>query len=104
VSNHHTISCLDCDPEGYCEMESIHDANWEHEGFVWVLKNRQTLINLDNMDVAWPVEINIRAHGLPMDTSFLDEHNDHKLVVRDEYRNFYYDEEGVKHAWSGVKT
>ncbi len=81
MSNHHTICCLDCDADGYAEMESIHDVNWEHEGFVWVLKNRQALVDLNNQDERpVTVEIDIRVVGISMDIAFLDRHNDHRLV------------------------
>ena len=100
VSNHHTICCIECDPKGYCEMPTIDQANWVSEPFIWVVKHHGNLVALRAMTADAPaIEIEVKACWQSMDLEWLCKHLGHRLIVRDEYRQWYYGADGAKHDW-----
>lgn len=91
MSDYYRIHCLDCDEQDY-ESRSNHG----HEGQAYAIKNRGLLINTQIINL-WPLEITVTVHGCSIDLQFLQRHTDHELVSMSEYRNHWYDQEGLRH-------
>lgn len=93
MSNHHSYYCLDC-----TKCTTPAELNWGAEQMVAVLKHKRALVALvpfSREPKVYDFYINISSgHTVPLE--FLAEHLEHKIVIMSEYKDHYFNEEGVE--------